>query len=513
MDAHLFRLFCEHARPFLEGALVEKIQEPQKNLLAMSIYGKGGKRQFFFHHGKQAPFCFFSSLRLPANAAPSARIMRVRKYFSQKRIAAVIPCYWRRELWLMAAGQPLKDGANPWLCLDFKSEPALYFLDHADIPEMDHARWPDAAQLENALQNWRDWPVLTPALRKTLLLLDQPERLALMNDLEEGGGEVFIYKNAGSGAAARISAWPLPKEFAEGLQESSCGEILTCLETAGRDLCLAPLFRRRDEAAVARLNGRIRQLERLLANLAADEQKLLHMATGEKTASALQSALWRLDKDSHLESLRLGDAEETIFLDKRLSILENMRHLFKSARRGKRGLKILAERRQMLEKELEELREPGDHSQDLGITKKQPGADTSATFRLAKTLPKNVSAFRSSDGFLLLRGKNSDGNAVARRMSAPHDLWAHVEKGQGAHVIIRRNYPGQEIPESTLDEAGSLAANKSWLAQSDKAAIMYAEIRYVKPIRKGAPGMAAIDKLACTRLVKVRPELEQLLLP
>ena len=41
---------------------------------------------------------------------------------------------------------------------------------------------------------------------------------------------------------------------------------------------------------------------------------------------------------------------------------------------------------------------------------------------MAATLPKNVQMFISSDGFVLLRGRDSKGNLAARKLAAPHDI-------------------------------------------------------------------------------------------
>lgn len=504
MDAHLFRLFAENAASFFEGALISKIQEPCQGLLTFGLYNRGRKRQFVFRYGKRDPFCFFTDVRLPAAAAPSAHIMRIRKYFGQKRVAAAIFSVWARQLWLMAANQGQEDGKNPWLCLDFARGASLYFLDESELPLPEAPVWPDGDNLGAALEQWRDFPVLTPALRKTLAQLEKLEALALLRDLEAGGGDMFVYSKSSGGPVFKVSAWPLPKNASAGLIEEASADALAFLERAGADLALAPLYRTREAQLEERARKKRRHYEKLLANLQNDERKLRLMAHGGEDANRIKAMLWRLEPDRHLEKLECGDGS-FIALDRRFSIAENMRRLFNSAARGKRGLKVLAERRSVLEAEMAAFCGEAQKKDESASAKRESNKISGA---VGKLLPKDVAGFRSSDGFLLLRGKNAKGNAAVRRMAAPHDLWAHVEQGQGAHVVIRRDYPGQETPEATLREAGSLAANKSWLAGADQAAVMYAEIRHVKPIRKGGPGNVAIDRLAFTRLVPLDESLE-----
>ncbi|MDE8731278.1 DUF814 domain-containing protein, partial [Desulfovibrio desulfuricans] len=80
-----------------------------------------------------------------------------------------------------------------WLMLDLREGPSLRFLTEDESPEDEQAVWPEPAQLADALNNWRQWPVLTPAPRRTLACLEEPEQWALLEDLRLGGGDVFCY--------------------------------------------------------------------------------------------------------------------------------------------------------------------------------------------------------------------------------------------------------------------------------------------------------------------------------
>ena len=104
MDAHLFRRCCEDLIPLLVGARVEKIQEPADGLLAIMIYSGGRKRQLCLRFGRKDPFCFVTSQRISVGRAPSAPIMRLRKYAGGRRIAACVPQWSERRLWLLLGG-------------------------------------------------------------------------------------------------------------------------------------------------------------------------------------------------------------------------------------------------------------------------------------------------------------------------------------------------------------------------------------------------------------------------
>lgn len=525
MDTHLFRLFARVVEELLSGARMEKIQEPQQGILTITFFGKEGKRQLWIRFGRKDPFCFVSATRVGAARQPSAMVMRLRKYLANRRIAAVVSQYCQRKLWILPVSPPdNKNERAPWLCLDLANGPSLHFLAPEDCPQADAPLWPSMAQLPGALQNWRDWPVLTPALRKTLQSMDAPDQAALVQDLQSGAGDVFVYSKEGPDgleSIEKVSAWPLPAQMMDDCKETCREDILKAMEEAGTDLVIKKFYGEREERLLAPVKRRIKNIQKLLAKLREDESRLQAMKEREKDALAISENLWRHDRSEHTARLLVpegshGPARE-IGLDERLDILQNMERLFHAARRGKRGLEALRERRIALREELESLEAspivPGPI--DAG---EKPENNVDAENRgdmgaraLRKNLPANVALYVSSDGYLVMRGKDARGNHAMRRFASAHDLWAHVEKGPGAHVIIRRLHPAREIPERTLDEAGGLAASKSWLAESGLASVMYAEIRHVKPARKGPPGKMIIDKLFLTRNVEVSDKLEEII--
>lgn len=486
--------------PHLLDARIEKIQEPQTGLLVVGIFSHGKKNQLFFKYGRQGSFIFFSDLRLPASKEPPAPVMRIRRYFNDRRITAVVPKYIERELWLLDSA--IENGKAVWLCLNFIKGPKLFFLDEKEVPVEDALQWPETDNISQAATNWQQWPVMTPGLRKTLTHLDEIDQRALLVDLESGLGDVYIYKNKDS-KTEKISPWPLPQNLRSGFDEFSSPDILSAFQEMGNHTVLAPIFDKRVSGILNQEEKKRKKLRKLAENLAKDKLELESRLEKEKYALQIQANLWRWAKNYKTAKLVIpgADAEPQLQIDLNplLTIQENMENFFKKARGAKHGLKILAERLENIKAELKNL-----HVQPMQEKTKPTPAQV-----LARAMPKNVQAFISSEGYLMLRGKDASGNRALRKLAAPHDLWTHVETGPGAHLVIRNSKPGQPIPEQTLDEAGSLAATKSWLANSDQASIMYAELRHVKPIRSSNAGMVSIDKLAFTRLVKILPELEQ----
>ena len=569
MDAHLFRRCCEDLIPLLVGARVEKIQEPADGLLALMIYSGGRKRQLCLRFGRKDPFCFVTGQRISVGRAPSAPIMRLRKYAAGRRIAACVPQWSERRLWLLLGGSadaatravdPDKStgdstGASAvlhslaWLLLDLRDGASLKFLVETEAPEEDQPPWPAPQELEAALQNWRQWAVLTPALRRTLACLDEPEQWALLEDLRLGGGDVFCYGAEHSASAQAqslpegtddapsmprpvlaISAWPLAGAQQQALLGKDAGDCrvkefcganaLALAELAGQDIVLSRLALDQAREAAQPLDRRVRKLTKLLDKLREEESRLGGMMACQVDALALQAELWRWPADYRAATVSVpegphGPARE-IKLDLRRSVREEMARMFHTARRGQRGMEHLADRRAALEAELALLRQ-ARHDSLLGVTagntEEAASGGRAAGSGMAATLPRNVQMFISSDGFVLLRGRDSKGNLAARKLAAPHDIWLHAENGPGSHVIIRRAHGGQEVPPRTLDEAGALAACKSWQRDAARARIQYAEVRHVKPMRNAPAGTVRIDKSLPSREVAVDLALEDRLLP
>ena len=204
MDCHVFRRLCDELAPALMGCRIEKIHRPAKDVTLFTLYGTGGKRFLFLRAGRKAPFLFLSTHKIPVGSAPPADIMRLRKYLADRRIIDVLPDWVGRRLYLHVNAD-----TECWLTLDLREGPSLLF---DAPPEPEIPAWPDPAHWAEACEGdgWRNWPVITPPLRRTLPLLPPDEQAALLLDLEAGGGDLFLYENAAG--ERELSAWPLPPE-------------------------------------------------------------------------------------------------------------------------------------------------------------------------------------------------------------------------------------------------------------------------------------------------------------
>jgi predicted ribosome quality control (RQC) complex YloA/Tae2 family protein len=109
---------------------------------------------------------------------------------------------------------------------------------------------------------------------------------------------------------------------------------------------------------------------------------------------------------------------------------------------------------------------------------------------------------QSRDGFTLLIGKNSRQNEeVTFHQATANDIWLHARGVPGAHVIIKA--AGREVPRSTIEQAGSLAAYYSQARGSTNVPVDYTLQRYVRHMKGGGPGMVIYDR---ERTIYAAPE-------
>ena len=356
MDAHLFRRFCDELIPHLMGARMEKIHAPGPNVYVFALFGghsREGKRFLVLRADRKAPLLFVADHRIPVNAQPPAFVMRLRKHLSDQRVTRAV-CRWtERQLWLGFSGE-----AQPWLCLDLREGPSLSF----DPPELyDGPEWP-ADFLALPSESWREWDVLTPALRRTIPHLDPMDACALIADLEFGGGDVFLYESTREDGSTRheVSAWPLPQAQLDALggewTETVFDNPVPALAKAGESLVYGGLAEQARQNAAKPFASEAARLGKLLKKLDAEQERLSAMQARQKDALLLQGQLWKFGAQDKLDSVTLEgeEGEITLALDKKLTVRENMMHMFHQAGRGRRGLEHLEARRAAVREEKEQ---------------------------------------------------------------------------------------------------------------------------------------------------------------
>lgn len=131
------------------------------------------------------------------------------------------------------------------------------------------------------------------------------------------------------------------------------------------------------------------------------------------------------------------------------------------------------------EQELEEIR------QELaagGYVRQDPGRK-----RMKQAASKPM-RFVSTDGYPIFVGRNNRQNdELTTKLAQKNDLWLHVQKQSGSHVIIP--WAGVQPPDDTITQAAQLAAWFSQGRQGQNVAVDVTPVRYVKKPGGAKPGM------------------------
>ena len=192
----------------------------------------------------------------------------------------------------------------------------------------------------------------------------------------------------------------------------------------------------------------------------------------------------------------------TIPLDVRLSPSANAQKYFRDYKKkqtaAKMLVKLLAEGEQeiaYLETVLYEV-EAAPGEQALGEIRaelKSQGYLKYYKVRDKKQKPADFYRYESSDGFLILVGRNNLQNEkLTLHTARGKDLWFHTKNAPGSHTVVMSE--GRDIPDATKEEAAQLAVLHSSQAKGVKVAVDYTEVRNIRKTGDLKPGMVLYEK-------------------
>lgn len=191
--------------------------------------------------------------------------------------------------------------------------------------------------------------------------------------------------------------------------------------------------------------------------------------------------------------------EITIPLDVTLTALENAKKYFAKYNKLKRTYEALTELVEESKAELDyllsvqnalgialteaDLRDIKSELTMAGyIRQKHTGGKV---HRAEKSKPMH---FLSSDGFHMYVGKNNLQNEdLTFKLASANDLWFHAKQMPGSHVIVKLE-GAEDIPDSTYEEAGRLAAYFSAGRENPKVEIDYTRKMQLKKPAGAKPG-------------------------
>ena len=305
------------------------------------------------------------------------------------------------------------------------------------------------------------------------------------------------------GPAAKITTYPSYSEMLEDYYATK--DRAERLRQKSRELYKA--VHNMHERAVRKQAAR---REEQAASTKADRLRLY----GE-LLQANQWAVRKGDRQVTVQNYYTGE-EVTIPLDPRLGPNENAQKYFKDYKKkqtaGEMLKKLLVEGEAEIEYLATVLYEvesaPGEAAlNEIRAELKSQGYLKYYKQRDKRQKPADFLRYRSSDGFEILVGRNNTQNdKLTLHTARGRDLWFHVQKAPGSHTVVL-SY-GQDIPDTTKQEAAELAVLHSSVGGGAKVPVDTTEVRNIKKPAGAKPGMVVYE-VYTTVYVTPRPGLEE----
>ncbi len=501
MEANFFRLLAFEAEKYATGRRIEKIFGPAPDVWTFRLDSRQPLRFLIYRPAKSAGLFFFTDQKPVNPAQPPARVMWYRKRVSGRRILNQFVDWPSLSLaWELSP----RDAVGHGRYLIFSIRDDLSLADELPAAFTTKPSWPT---LDQALapEVWQDYPQISPPLRLALAAKNSNETAPFYQQIQAGTSSKFYL-------ASEKNAFPL-LWASNDFDENSGNTFDSAMKAAtvhGERTLFPQLDNQELSPERAKLKRARKKIRRALARLDKEQLVLDERRALKPQAEALQAEMYRLKELEDVNCVTAIHPEHgplEIELDPKYSIVENMERFFKLAAKAERGYVHLARRKNELGKEMARL--------ESATATLAPEPTPKRGKNGPPPLPKRyqgmaVTLFTSSDGMLILRGRNKKANhQMLSKVASPFDWWFHATNGPSSHVILKRDHPGQDVPQRTLMEAAALCALKSSYRHADRAEIMFALIKDVRKVKGWDHGQVAVDQVLGTVLAEIDEQLEK----
>lgn len=544
LDAVVLSALCSEMEEILPGARIDKITMPEKDMVILFIHGPAGNKKLLISARPGAARVHFTQQKFENPPQPPMFCMLLRKYLLGARISSLEqPNHERMLLIQMDAADELGIRSKKTLavelmgkalnialigedgrildCLrrvDYESGrrpmlPGLFYELPPKQPKPDFFEVSDEEMACLLVQANKELPVdkwlldsfggLSPLICRELALEGWEGLCTSISQLRQlvRYGNYVPTMLLEDGRPKDFSFLPL-RQYGAVLQSEKAERFAALLDSfyARRDKMES--LRRRG----AELNRTARTArDRLLRKLAARKQELKDTEKREeyrRRGDLITANMYRLKRG--MSSFEAQDyyAEDcpavVIPLDPLKTPQQNAALNYKLYNKAKTAQRVLTElissseeEADYLETVLDELaraetdRDLGDIRRELiagGYIREKTGGK-----KVKLPPPRRPMRFRSDSGIEILVGRgNVQNDELTFKLARRTDLWFHVQKLAGSHVIVSQ--ADGEADELTIRQAAALAATHSQAAGGGKTAVDYTMVRFVKKPSGAKPG-------------------------
>ena len=547
LDAICISALATELRPRLQGARIDKIQQPVRDMLLLSLRSEGTNRRLLIAAGTGNARVHFTRASFENPQEPPMFCMLLRKHLTGARILDLIQPERERMLILeLETRDELERSARKRLVVEMIGRSANVILVDTDGHIIDCMRRVDYAgdALRRLLpgmlyrlppkQEKADFFALTPEERRTMAALADREKPADKWLLDSFSGlsplicRELSYRCGGdyetlpaqmdaladTVAAGEYSPYLLlrdgkPMDFsflhirqygaaAEGESYDSFSELLDAYY-ARRDQ--AEQQRRRSHELSRSIRTARDRLARKLGNQREELRRTEDKEVVRRRAELVTANIYRMKKGDR--SLQCQDYYEpdcpeiSIPLDPLKTPQQNAAALYKEYNKLKgaeQHLTVLIGQAEIqldyLNSVLDEIQR-AESEKDLSDIRREL-TETGYLRRQKGGKPDKSKGqaphrFVTDDGLEVLVGRsNVQNDELTTRLARRTDYWLHTQKVHGSHVILRCE--GLEPPERSLEQAAVIAAWYSQGREGGKIPVDYTMVRFVRKPSGSLPG-------------------------
>ena len=546
LDAVCLTALMDELAPELEGAHIDKVQQPARDLLLLSLYSRRGSRRLLISAGVGMARLHFTSERFENLDTPPMFCMLLRKHLT----GAVVERLWQPEnermaIFELSCRDELGVESKKRLAVELMGRSSNIVLVDGEGVIIDCLRRADFGEdayrrlLPGMLYRLPPKPAkpnlleLTPQERRARLAdtdRDKPAEKRLMDAFsglspliarelahrsEQGELAMAVDAYAESVQAHEFTPYLLTENSAARdfsfMRITQYGEAMRCEPRGGFSALLDEFYSERERAERMRrvsheLTKTVRTLrDRQARKLAQQRQELEKTADREelrRRGDLITANLWRAEKGARTllceDYYTEGCPTVELALDPRKTPQQNAAAAYRDYRKAAAAeqhlTKLIAEGEAMLdylESTLDNLsraeseKEAAEIRRELiaaGVLRqpKQGGKER-------KIKPLGPIRHVSASGYEILIGRsNTQNDELTFKTARRTDIWLHVQKLHGSHVIIRAEDTRPD--EGTILEAAALAAKYSQAAGSGKVAVDFTMVKNVKKPSGALPG-------------------------
>ncbi len=547
LDTVMLSALAAELRPKLEGARIDKVRQPEREQVLLSLRNKGENMRLLINAGAGSGRVALTRQSFENPAEPPMFCMLLRKYLVGARIEKLTQPNWERLLMVdIISHNELGDSVCLKLAIELMGRSSNLVLVGDDgriidclrrmeyggdvqrrmLPGMIYRLPPaqkkplifdcDRAQIESALNSSEDgkpldkrlldsFSGLSPLVCRELVHRAFYDISCLPDALEAflesvRAGEFTPTLLTKDGKPAEYSFMQL-KQYGSEYEQQSLNSFSELLDAYYSKRELSERRRRRARELSHSVKTARDRIQRKLVCRLEELERTYGREEIRKNAELLTANMYRVKRGDSSVTVEDYYTDGCPSVEIKLDILktpqQNAAAMFKEYNKLKTAeihlTALVAEGEKQLDylnSVLDEL-ERAETERDLAEIRRElletGYLKKQKGAKPDKSKKQGPMRFISSDGYEILVGRsNSQNDELTTKTARRTDIWLHTKSVHGSHVII--SCEGREPPERTIAEAASIAAYYSQGREGGKTAVDYTAVRFVRKPSGSMPG-------------------------